>query len=496
MSSSDKTLKTRTAGALGWNLVDKIAAQLLYALTGVILARELMPADFGLAGAIMVFQAFANMFVDSGFSSALIQRKTPTRLDYSSVMWFNILIACVLYCILFLCAPLIADIFSGDERIVPMSRVMFVVIILNSASIVQSNRLTKQMNVRPLTIANTLALASGGAVGIWLAVTGAGAWAIVWQTVVTNGVRCALVWIAARWMPLFAMSWRVLRSFMSVGWGVLATSFLNTLFYNIYNIVVGNVAGLRPLGYYTQGDRWSKMGVMSLSQVITSTFLPTLSEVQDDVDRFRSISARMCRLTAYLACPAMIFLILTAPAIFHMLFGPKWDAAIILFQLLCLRGIFTIITLQYNNIALSLGRSRMIVWMEVLRDGVALVALVATLGYIPLSRPGDIVYGLRIMIYGQILAAVITWFATLLIICRMTDRKVSGMLGDIAPYLVGSLIASAVAIAAGQPFVNPWSVFAVQAVVGFGVYIIINYIAGSVIQREAFRFIFRRHRVL
>ncbi len=489
MSQSEKSLKTRTAGALGWNLADKIAAQVLYAVTGVILARELSPADFGLAGAIMVFQAFANMFVDSGFSSALIQRKSPTQLDYSSVLWFNVLIACGLYGILFFAAPLISDIFGSDPRLVPMSRVMFVAIILNSASIVQSNRLTKQMNVRPLTIANALALASGGAVGIWLAVAGMGAWAIVWQTVATNGIRCIGVWIAARWMPLLAMSWRALRSFMAVGWGVLTTSFLNTLFYNIYSLVVGNMAGLKPLGFYTQGDRWSKMGVMSLSQVIISTFLPTLSEVQDDSDRFKSISARMCRLTSYLACPAMIFLILMAPAIFHILFGPKWDAAIILFQLLCLRGIFTIITLQYNNIALSLGRPRMIVWMEVLRDSVALVALVATLGYIPLSRPDDIVYGLRVMIYGQIIAAIVTWFATLVMIARMTSRNVMSMLADIAPYLAGAVIAATFGWLAALASVNPWCIFALQLTVCFAVYFLINFVAGSVIQREAIAYV-------
>ena len=220
--------------------------------------------------------------VDSGFSYALIQRKRPTRLDYSTVLWFNMAVATALYAILFLAAPLIADCFKGDQRLVPLSRVMFLSFILNASAIVQTNRLMKCMDVRMVAASNSIGLLAGAVVGIWLAFAGYGAWAIVWQTLTLNGVKSLVLWLTSRWRPLWRFSWASLRSFFKVGSGMMASSFLNVLFQNIYSFFIGNRAGLAPLGYYTQADKWSKMGITSISQVLTSSFLPALAEVQDD----------------------------------------------------------------------------------------------------------------------------------------------------------------------------------------------------------------------
>lgn len=172
MAEQSGNMKMRVARTLKWNLVDKVATQILYAVTGIILARVLSEADFGLIGAILVFQAFASMFVDSGFSYALIQRKNPTDRDYSTVLWFNVGIASLLYVVLFFSAPLIADCFQGDARLIPLSRVMFLTFILNALAIVQTNRLMKRMDVRMIAVSNSLGLIGGGAVGIVMALTG------------------------------------------------------------------------------------------------------------------------------------------------------------------------------------------------------------------------------------------------------------------------------------------------------------------------------------
>ena len=328
MSSQDAPLKTLTARSVKWNLIDRLSSQVLYGITGIILARLLSQEDFGLVGAILVFQAFASLMVDSGFSYALIQRKQPTRLDYSTVLWFNMAVAMALYVVLFFCAPLIADCFQGDRRLVPLSRVMFLSFILNASAIVQTNRLMKRMDVRMVAVSNAAGLVAGAIVGITLAVAGMGAWAIVWQTLALNAVKSAVLWFTSGWLPLWRFSMQSLRSFFSVGSSMMASSFLNVLFQNIYTFFIGNRAGLVPLGYYTQADKWSKMGITSISQVLTSSFLPALSAVQDDDERFSRASQKMNRFTAYILMPAMGFLIIMATPIFHCLFGEKWDASI------------------------------------------------------------------------------------------------------------------------------------------------------------------------
>ena len=355
---------------------------MLYALTGLVLAWLLSPTDFGLVGAVLIFQAFAWLLIDSGFSFALIQRKNPTRLDYSSVLWFNLAVASILYIILYICAPLIADCFDGDRRLVPLSRVMFITIVTNASAIVQSNRLIKQMNPRPLAMANLAALVAGAIVGIWMAFAGYGPWAIVWQSIAISVVKSAILWATGRWLPLMRFSWQALRSFFSVGGSMMFTAFLNTLFQNIYSFVIGNRIGLAPLGYFTQANKWSKMAVVSISMTLTSSLLPALSQVQDDEERFKRLSLRMARLTAYISAPVLIGLIAMATPTFHIMFGDKWDASIILFRLLLFRGMFTVMTDLYNNFIIALGRSRLIVKMEIVRDATALIALAATL---PLS---------------------------------------------------------------------------------------------------------------
>ena len=175
------SLKLKTARTLKWNTVDKLSQQVLYAVTGIVLANILSQEDFGLVGAIMVFQAFATLFVDSGFSNALVQRKDPTATDYSTVFWFNLGVSVAIYMVLWFAAPLIDSIFHADGRLVPMSRVMFLTFIVNATALVQTNRLIKQMNVKMVAVSNVIGLVVSGALGIWLALDGYGAWAIVWQ---------------------------------------------------------------------------------------------------------------------------------------------------------------------------------------------------------------------------------------------------------------------------------------------------------------------------
>lgn len=494
MSEAERDLKTLTARSIKWNLIDRVATQVLYGVTGIILARLLSQEDFGLVGAMLVFQAFASLFVDSGFSSALIQRKAPTRLDYSTVLWFNIGMATLLYIILWFMAPLIADWFQGDRRLVPLSRVMFLSFILSATAIVQTNRLMKQMHVSVIAASNTIGLTIGAVVGIALALNGYGAWAIVWQTVVLTGVKSLALWLATRWTPLLRFSWGALKSFMAVGSGVMFTSFLNTLFQNIYSFFIGNRVGMASLGYYTQSDKWSKMGIMSINQVLTSSFLPLLSEVQDDRERFARVAAKTSRFTAYIAIPAMGFCAVMATPIFHALFGEKWDASIVLFQLLLLRGVFYLFTSLYSNYILSLGRARLIVYMESLRDGVALVALLVTLPMIGWTAPGNPVYGIEILLWGQVLAAFVTWIATLITATRLIDRRVIDFLMDMVPYAVNTALAMLAMWGLSLVIANPWWLLLAQSATGFAIYLAVNYLAHSRIQADALTYALGRFR--
>lgn len=472
-----------------WNVIDRVSTQILYAVTGIVLARELSQEDFGLVGVLLIFQAFASLLVDSGFSHALIQRKSPTRLDYSTVLWFNLGVAALMYVILYACAPLIAHFFQDDMRLVPLSRLMFVAIILNASSIVQVNRQMKLMDVRIVAVANSLALALGGIAGITLAVCGYGAWAIVWQTIVHSGAKSLILWTGCRWWPVMKFSWTALASFFNVGSRMMLAGFMSAVFQYIYSFFIGHRVGLTSLGYYTQADKWSKMGITALTQVMSSSFLPALSAVQDDRPRFANMVSRMNRFTAYLLFPAMIGLAVMATPIFHVLFGTKWDPSIVLFRLLLVRGIFYVLNQLYNNYLLALGLAKEILWLEILRDVAAAAALVASLPFMAMTLPDDPVYGITLLLWGQLGATVLTWIATVMVTARCTGLGLGRFLLDLAPYTALIFVIVPLMVAGGYMFSSDVVTLVVEIAIGSGLYLGANYLLGSRIQREVIGFL-------
>lgn len=449
--NSAEDLKGRTVRSVKWNTVDKLSTQVLYAVTGIILARLIAPEEFGLVGAVLVFQAFAALFVDSGFASALIQRKEPTERDYSTVFWFNIMMAAGLYLLIWFCAPLIDSWFHGSGRLIPLARISFLTVLLNATGIVQVNRMVKQMNVKPVAIANALGLIIGGAAGITMAVKNPNAWALVWQQVISAGAKSLILWIIVRWTPQWVCSLSVLRGFFSVGFGVMTQSILNVVFQNIYSFFIGNRLGLISLGNYTQADKWSKMGSASISAILTSSFLPALSAVQDQPERFARIAGKIHRTTIALVVIGFCWLVIAAEPIFHALLGRQWDAAIPLFQLLMVRGIFVVFSSLYCNFILAVGKPKLLVGNELLRNGAALIALFATMPF--WTAPN----GIEIMILGQIAASAITFIATIWMTAPATFRKVRHYVCDFLPllaYAIVPLVLSYFAVTCSVS--NPW----------------------------------------
>ncbi len=243
---SGGTLKQSVARTLKWNVIDRLSSQVLYLVTGVVLARELTQEEYGLVGAIQVFQVFASLFVDSGFAAVLLPRKSPTRLEYSTVLWFNVAMSLAIYMLLYF--------LQGDVRLIPLSRVMFLTFIINAFSIVQVNRLTKLMDTRMVAVSNSLGLVAGAVVGIYLAVTGYGAWALVWQAIVISVVKVAILWLTSGWTPLWRFSFESLRGFVRLGSGVTISSVLNTVFLTMGSFVIGHKVSLVTLGRQVEQD--------------------------------------------------------------------------------------------------------------------------------------------------------------------------------------------------------------------------------------------------
>ncbi len=484
--SQSQGLKLRTARTLKWNTIDRLSSQLLYALTGIVLANVLPREDFGLVGAILVFQAFAILFVDSGFGAALLQKKCPDNRDYSTVFWFNFAVSIIVYVILWFAAPGIADIFQHDARLIPLSRVMFLSFILNGLAIVQTNRLMKSMNVKPIALSNVVGLVVSGAAGIWMAVSGRGVWSLVWQTIILAVIKTGWLWCSERWVPMLCFSLKSLKEIYRVGVGVFTSSFLNTLFLNIYSFVIGAYYTLAALGDYTQADKWSKMGSASISQILTASFIPVLSRYQDDPDKYKQLIAKINGFTAFLLFPVMCGLTVMAEPLFHILFGTKWDTAIPLFQILLIRGIFVVLTSAYNNYILALGHAKSLVMVEVVKDLAIALAIAATLFR----------HSVVALVWGQLVAGLATYFFVLWLTSRNTGYKKRRFIGDMAPYLL--LTALSVAVMWGVLHLlvgfNPCLIILLQALAGGAIYVAVLAFARDRMLADSVAYLFGRFR--
>lgn len=425
-------LKERTAKTLKWNTIDRVATQVLYGLSGIVLAIILSKEDFGLVGVLGVFQAFAILFVDSGFGSALLQKKDPDEEDYSTVFWFNLGVSVAVYALLFVCAPLIARFFDAPE-LTPLSRVMFLTFVLTGLGIVQTNRLMKRMDVKQIALADLFALSVSACLGVALALGGFGAWAIVWQSVALAGLKSGWLWMTGHWTPRPVFSRRSLRDIRHIGLSVFTSQFFNTLFLNIYPFVIGKWYSLPQLASYTQADKWSKMGSASLSQILTSSFVPLLAKVQDDIATFHRYMHRIDRFTALLTFPSLIVLASCGDSIFHFLFGTKWDSAIPLFQILCIRGIGTVFISLYGNFMMALGHGRQLVAIEVIKDVSTMLALLATV----------FTMSLEALVWGQLGATLLTWLAAGILAARATGYRLHLFFKDLLPFVAAGTAGAA-----------------------------------------------------
>lgn len=459
------SLRQTAANTLKWNTVDRLASQLVFAAVGIVLANELSREDFGLVGALAIFQAFATIFVDSGFGAALLRLKKVSKEDYSTVFWFNLIVSIAIYFILWFATPSISRFFNAGERLVPLSKVMFLAFIVNGLGIVQTNRLMKKMRVKKIAIADISGLSLGGLLGVGLALGGFGAWALVWQTLAQAAVRTGWLWVTGGWRPEFVMAKESFSKIWRVGVGVLSTSFLNTLFLNLYNFVIGRWFSLASLGVYTQADKWSKMGSASISQILTSTFIPLLARVQEDAEGFRRYVSRINRLTAFLTFPSLAGLAVLAAPIFHFLFGNKWDDAILLFQILALRGIFVVLVSLLTNYLLALGYARSLVIVETVKDSLLVIAILATIWSDSVS----------LLVWGQFWASLATYGIVLAITCRRTGFRPFFMVRGFLPFLG----AAAAACLIGGVIVfltSSWPAFLsllLSGLAGFGSYCLI-----------------------
>ena len=374
------TLKDKAAKGLFWSAFNSGTIQLLNAVFGIILARRLTQDDYGLIGMLMIFALVANSLQDSGFVTALTNRRDATHKDFNSVFWFNVVVSFMMYVLFFFLAPLIAA-FYNEPLLTPLSRYYFLGFFIASFSIVPRAILFRQIRQKPLAIIGVVALLISGTVGIIMAYNDLAYWGLATQTILFNLTVSVLSWIVSGWRPSFTITFQPIREMFSFSSKMLITNIFNQINNNIFALVIGKLYTKTEVGLYSQANKWNMMGAQTIIGMVQGVAQPTFVQVGDDKDRLCHSFSKMLRFTCFVSFPVMFGLSLIAPEFIVILITDKWLPSALLMRILCVGGAFLPISTLYFNMLIARGKSNIYMW-NIICQGLVMLASIITIHYL------------------------------------------------------------------------------------------------------------------
>jgi len=373
-------LKSKVKNGLKWTFIDQILSQIIFLGFSIFLARILTPSIFGIVGMISVFSNFAVLFIDLGFSAALIQKKDVLDAHYSSVFWLNLGIGFFMYLIFYFCAPLISSFYNQSELIL-MIRVICLTFIITSFTSVQTNILIKELQFKKKVIINWIAMLIGYVVAFILAFKGYGVWAIVMMTLTTAILNSILYWFVSKWVPQFIFEWKKIKELSRYGLNFFGDTSVNYWSRNFDNFIIAKVLGSTDLGIYTRAYSLMLLPLRNVTTIVTKVMFPAFSQKQDDIQLLKKYYLSIIQYIALVTFPLMIGLSLVSKEFVLLFFGSKWSAMIPILSILsglgAIQSIVSLNGLIYN----SLGKVHIAFRVSILSNIVLITAFLIGVNY-------------------------------------------------------------------------------------------------------------------
>lgn len=474
------SLKERTAQGLLWGALGNGGLQVLNLLFGIFLGRLLSPDDYGMTGMLTIFSLIAVALTESGFTSALARKKDVGHRDYNAVFWFSTVVGLTVYALLFLCAPLIARFFHQPE-LVPLSRFVFLGIIISGTAVVPSAIFYRQLRVREKMLSQLVALLMSGVTGVTLAWAGMAYWGIAIQGGVYVSVYSIAMWHYSRWHPTLQIDFEPIRQMFGYSSKLLVTTVFTHINNNVLSVLLGRWFARADVGHYTQAAKWNNMGQSLITNMVYGVALPVLASVEGE--RRLHIFRKMLRFAAFVSFPLMLGLGLVAEELIVITVTEKWLPAAALLQVLCVQGAVAPIASLYTNLIISDGRSSVYMY------GTILLGLLQVL-LLSLTR----FYGLSTMVAGYTLLSVLWLLYWHFCARRIIRISLMAMLKDVLPFLLTALSAMAVAYVATAQVENIYVRFVGKMLCAAVVYLGVLRLAHAQILKESIDFVLKKHK--
>ena len=376
-----ESLKKKTVKGTLWSSIERFSVQGISFIVMIIMARILTPEDYGLVGMIAIFMAISQSLIDSGFSQALIRKQDRSEVDNSTVFYFNIAIGIILYLFLFFSAPLIAD-FYKEPKLIPITRALGLNLVFNSLAVVQRALYTINLNFKTQAKATLIGVVTSGAVGIWMAYSGYGVWSIVTQQLTNAGLVSICLWIFSKWRPIIAFSKQSFKDLFNFGSKLLASGILNTIYNNLYLILIGKIFRASDLGYYTRAHQFTDFASSNLTGILQRVSYPVLCTIQNDDTRLADVYRKLLRISAFIIFPLMMGLAAVAQPMILTILTEKWLFAASLILPLCFSQMWYPVHAINLNLLQVKGRSDLFLKLEIIKKiiGVAIICITIPMG--------------------------------------------------------------------------------------------------------------------
>lgn len=451
--------KSKVISSLFWKLMERGGTQGIQFIVQIVLARLLVPNDYGIIALIAIFITIANVFVQSGFNTALIQKKDANETDFSSVFYLSLFVASLLYLIIFFVAPLISE-FYDTPQLISVLRVLSITLFFGAFNSIQNAVVSRNMQFKMLFYGSLGAILVSGTIGIVLAYAGFGVWALVAQQLANQFMITVILWFTVKWRPKLIFSFERIKGLFSYGWKLLVSSLIDTLYINLRSLIIGKIYNPAMLGFYNRGDQFPQIIVTNIDGSIQSVMLPTLASEQDNKQRVKELVRRSIVTSSFIVFPLMIGLAITAEPLVKILLTDKWLPCVPFLQIFCASyALYPIHTANLQAIN-ALGRSDIFLKLEIIKKIIGLIILGVS-----------IFYGVYAIAIGMLITGIIATFINAYPNLKLLNYSYMEQCRDIIPSLLLSLVMGAVVYNFKWFNMVSWLTLIIQVCVGGIIYI-------------------------
>lgn len=449
-----ESLKSKTVKGVGWSFADSLGSQGITFIVGLVLARMLTPAEYGLIGIILIFVNIFNSIVNSGFSAALIRKKDATDDDYSTVFITNMAISVVLAIALFFSAPLIADFFN-QPQLDALSKAMSCIVIINALGLVQFTILTKRIDFKTHTKISLIASISSGIIGIGMAFAGYGVWSLVGQQISRQLLNTLLLWLYNKWIPKMHFSTKSFKELFGFGWKLLVSSLIDVAWRDIYQVVIGKCYSAATLGHYTYANQYGSIFSSNLTTIIQRVSYPVLSSIQDDKDRMKQAYRRVIKVTMLATFVLMLGLAAVAQPLILVLIGEQWIIASYFLPIICLQMfLYPLHAINLNMLQVQ-GRSDLFLRLEIIKKAIAVIPLLL-----------GIFIDIYWMLWGSVFAGMFAFYLNSYYSGKLLNYSTTDQVKDILPSFGIAVIMAIITYLVSLLPLSPFILLPLQIIVG------------------------------